>query len=50
VAALAALDGTIDAAAMRGMNLAVDRDGASPREVARGFLEGLASAPAEVSR
>jgi glycine betaine/choline ABC-type transport system substrate-binding protein len=38
VAALARLDGAIDAEAIRRMNLAVDRDGRSPREVARGFL------------
>jgi osmoprotectant transport system permease protein len=40
-AALAALDGAIDAAAMQRMNLAVDRDGDAPSEVARRFLEGL---------
>jgi osmoprotectant transport system permease protein len=42
VAALAALDGRIDAAAMRRMNLAVDRDDRTPREAARtgtGFNE-----------
>ena len=38
VAALHALDGAIDADAMRRMNLAVDRDGRTPREVAREFL------------
>ncbi len=43
--ALAALDGRIDPAAMRRMNLAVDRDHRAPAEVARGFLadSGLAS-------
>ncbi len=40
VAALRALDGAIDADAMRRMNLAVDRDGRTPREVAREFLAG----------
>jgi osmoprotectant transport system permease protein len=38
VAALHTLDGAIDADAMRRMNLAVDRDGRTPREVAREFL------------
>jgi len=38
VAALGHLDATIDAEAMRKMNLAVDRDGRTPREVAREFL------------
>jgi osmoprotectant transport system permease protein len=37
--ALRELVGSIDAAAMRRMNLAVDRDGRSPAEVARVFLE-----------
>ena len=32
-----ALDGAIDAAAMRRMNLAVDGDGRSPAQVAREF-------------
>jgi osmoprotectant transport system permease protein len=42
VAALARLAGTIDGAAMRRMNLAVDRDGRAPRDVARAFLgDGL---------
>jgi osmoprotectant transport system permease protein len=41
VAALTALEGAIDAPAMQRMNLAVDRDGASPREVARRFLDAL---------
>ncbi len=41
-AALRALDGAIDATAMQRMNLAVDRDGRSPAEVARGFLDALA--------
>jgi osmoprotectant transport system permease protein len=39
-AALAGLAGRIDAGAMREMNLAVDRDGRTPREVAREFLDG----------
>ena len=39
VDALAALDGAIDATAMRRMNLRVDGEGASPAEVARSFLE-----------
>jgi osmoprotectant transport system substrate-binding protein/osmoprotectant transport system permease protein len=39
VAALARLDGAIDAAAMQRMNLAVDRDGRTPREVVREFLD-----------
>jgi osmoprotectant transport system permease protein len=43
VAAVAALGGSIDAAAMQRMNLAVDRDGRSPAEVARGFVEALAA-------
>lgn len=38
LAALRALIGTIDAEAMRRMNLAVDRDGASPDQVATRFL------------
>jgi osmoprotectant transport system permease protein len=38
VTALHALDGTIDADAMRRMNLAVDQAGRTPREVAREFL------------
>jgi glycine betaine/choline ABC-type transport system substrate-binding protein len=38
VEALGRLAGAIDGAAMRRMNLAVDRDGRSPREVARAFL------------
>jgi len=44
--ALAALAGRIDAAAMRRMNLAVDRDHRAPAEVARAFLHDseLASA------
>jgi osmoprotectant transport system permease protein len=40
VAALGRLAGRIDGEAMRRMNLAVDRDGRSPREVARAFLDG----------
>ncbi len=39
LAALRELAGTIDAAAMRGMNSAVDAEGRSPAEVAREFLE-----------
>ena len=38
VAALGRLGGAIDGASMQRMNLAVDRDGRSPREVAREFL------------
>jgi glycine betaine/choline ABC-type transport system substrate-binding protein len=38
VAALGRLGAAIDADAMRKMNLAVDRDGRTPREVAREFL------------
>jgi glycine betaine/choline ABC-type transport system substrate-binding protein len=38
VAALQELVGTIDAVAMRRMNLAVDERGASPTDVAREFL------------
>jgi osmoprotectant transport system permease protein len=40
VAALRTLTGTIDAAAMRRMNAAVDQEGRSPAEVARAFLAG----------
>ena len=43
VAALAGLAGAIDAERMRRMNLAVDRDGRSPAEVAREFLRSSAS-------
>ncbi len=43
--ALRALDGAIDAPAMQRMNLAVDRDGVSPREVARRFLDALGERP-----
>jgi osmoprotectant transport system permease protein len=42
--ALALLEGRIDAAAMRQMNLRVDRGGKLPRAVAEQFLEDLASA------
>lgn len=42
VTALRALDGTIDADRMRAANLAVDENGASPAEVARGLLGELA--------
>jgi glycine betaine/choline ABC-type transport system substrate-binding protein len=38
VAALAALEGTIDVERMRAMNAAVDRDGKSPAAVAEEFL------------
>jgi osmoprotectant transport system permease protein len=38
--ALERLAGSIDGETMRGMNLAVDRDGRSPRDVARAFLDG----------
>jgi osmoprotectant transport system permease protein len=38
VAALAKLDGAIDAASMRHMNAAVDQDGRAPAEVAREWL------------
>ena len=41
VAALEGLVGSIDADAMRRMNLAVDQDGRSPADVAREFLNGL---------
>lgn len=41
IEALRGLAGRIDAGAMRRMNLAVDRDGASPRAVAEGFLSSL---------
>jgi osmoprotectant transport system permease protein len=41
--ALEGLVGTIDAAAMRRMNLAVDGDGQTPSAVAREFLEGLSA-------
>jgi osmoprotectant transport system permease protein len=44
-AALRALAGSIDAAAMRRMNLAVDRDGRSPAEVAEAFLASRAGPP-----
>jgi osmoprotectant transport system permease protein len=40
-AALGGLVGSIDTVAMRRMNLAVDREGRSPADVAREFLEGL---------
>lgn len=40
IAALREIDGAIDAAAMRGMNLAVDVEGREPAAVARQFLEG----------
>jgi osmoprotectant transport system permease protein len=41
VAAVAALAGSIDAAAMQRMNLAVDRDGRAPAEVARRFVDAI---------
>jgi osmoprotectant transport system permease protein len=41
--ALGRLAGTLDAATMREMNLAVDRDGRTPREVAGTFIETLKS-------
>ena len=41
VAALRELAGTIDAARMRAMNLAVDQDGASPAAVAGAFLREM---------
>jgi osmoprotectant transport system permease protein len=44
VQALSALAGRIDAATMRRMNLAVDRDGRSPGDVARDFLASWALA------
>jgi osmoprotectant transport system permease protein len=44
LAALTGLAGTIDAAAMRRMNAAVDREGRSPDAVAGQFLAGLAGA------
>ena len=43
IAALRALSGTIDAAAMRRMNLAVDRDGDQPSAVAERFLDSTFS-------
>jgi osmoprotectant transport system permease protein len=47
VAALGSLEGAIDAAAMRRMNAAVDRDGRAPAAVARAWLDGrpIGSAP-----
>jgi osmoprotectant transport system permease protein len=45
VAALRELAGAIDAAAMRRMNLAVDRDGRAPAEVAEAFLAARAERP-----
>jgi len=44
LAALATLSGTIDAASMRRMNAAVDREGRSPDAVAGDFLAGLGGA------
>jgi osmoprotectant transport system permease protein len=41
LAALRALGGVLDEAAMQRLNLAVDRDGRAPAEVAREFLDGL---------
>jgi osmoprotectant transport system permease protein len=41
VAALRELAGTIDADRMRAMNLAVDRDGVNPAQVARDFIGSL---------
>lgn len=43
VEALRALEGALDADRMRRLNLAVDRDGKAPAEVARGVLAGLES-------
>ena len=40
VAALRELDGVLDERGMQRLNLRVDRDGASPRAVAREFLDG----------
>ena len=40
IAALASLNGAIDAPTMRRMNAAVDQDGRSPDDVARAFLDG----------
>jgi osmoprotectant transport system substrate-binding protein/osmoprotectant transport system permease protein len=45
VAALRGLVGTIDAATMRRMNLAVDAGGRSPADVAREFLASAARSP-----
>ena len=45
IAALRELEGTIDASMMRGLNLQVDRDGRSPRSVARVFFEQLHASP-----
>jgi len=42
LAALASLEGAIDAAQMRRMNLAVDQGGRAPGDVAREFLRALA--------
>lgn len=43
VAALRALEGTIDEERMRLLNLAVDRDGRLPAEVAAELLQEIAS-------
>jgi osmoprotectant transport system permease protein len=40
IQALSRLDGSLDAATMQRLNLAVDRDGRSPREAARELLDG----------
>src|SRR6185503_17853719 len=45
LAALRELAGTIDAAAMRRMNAAVDAEGRSPSDVARDFLATAARPP-----
>ena len=45
VEALRGLVGRIDAASMRAMNLAVDRDGRAPADVAAAFAEGLSPGP-----
>jgi glycine betaine/choline ABC-type transport system substrate-binding protein len=45
VEALADLVGTIDAAQMRDMNLAVDREGRTPAAVAADWLSVLPPAP-----
>ncbi len=50
LAALRPLMGAVDATAMQRMNLAVDRDGASPRAVARRFLESLEAGSPSRSR
>jgi osmoprotectant transport system permease protein len=45
VAALRELEGAIDESTMQQLNLAVDRDGRAPADVAREFLDSLGDAP-----